>query len=105
MTAFDRITLDPSIMSGHPCIRDTRVTVTLVLNLVADGMNAEQIIETHPSIERDDISQALRCAALLAEENPTGAIWTDMDRLAAEIGAHWPANVAATEAVRDVRRD
>ena len=37
--------------------------------------------------------------------NETAAIWTDMDRLAAEIAAHWPADVSATDAVRDVRRD
>lgn len=69
MTAFDRITVDPNIMGGRACIRGKRVTVALILNLFANGMSAEQIVEAYPYLELEDIRQALRYAAWLAEEN------------------------------------
>ncbi len=65
---FDRITFDPNVMGGRACIRGMRVTVSLVLNLVANGMSVEQIIEAYPYLEPDDVRQALRYAAWLAEE-------------------------------------
>jgi uncharacterized protein (DUF433 family) len=68
MLEFDRITFDPHVMGGKACIRGMRVTVSLVLNLVANGMNTEEIIEAYPYLEREDIQQALRYAAWLTEE-------------------------------------
>jgi uncharacterized protein (DUF433 family) len=68
MLEFDRITFDPQVMGGKACIRGMRVTVSLVLNLVANGMNTEQIIEAYPYIEREDIRQALQYAAWLTKE-------------------------------------
>ena len=68
MLKFDRITFDPHVMGGKACIRGMRVTVSLVLNLVANGMNTEQIIEVYPYLEREDIRQALQFAAWLTEE-------------------------------------
>jgi uncharacterized protein (DUF433 family) len=68
MLAFDRITFDPYIMGGKACIRGMRVTVSLVLNLVANGMSAEEIIEAYPYLEQEDIRQALQYAAWLAQE-------------------------------------
>jgi uncharacterized protein (DUF433 family) len=65
---FDRITFDPNVMGGRACIRGMRVTVSLVLNLVANGMSTDQIIEAYPYLEPDDIRQALQYAAWLAEE-------------------------------------
>ncbi|MDZ7699724.1 MAG: DUF433 domain-containing protein [Deltaproteobacteria bacterium] len=65
---FDRITVDPSIMNGRPCIRGMRVQVSLILNLTADGMAAEEIIQAYPYIEPEDISQCLRYASWLAED-------------------------------------
>ena len=69
VTEFDRITFDPHIMAGRACIRDTRVTVSLVLNLISNGMTTDEIIEAYPYLEPEDIAQALRYAAWLAEEN------------------------------------
>ena len=69
MLGLQRITFDPNVMGGRACIRGMRVTVSLVLNLVANGMSAEEIVEAYPYLERDDIRQALRYAALLAEES------------------------------------
>ncbi len=65
---FDRITVDPSVMNGRPCIRGMRVQVSLVLNLVANGMTKEEIIEAYPYIESEDIAQCLRYASWLAED-------------------------------------
>ena len=69
MPSLDRITFDPNIMGGRACIRGLRVTVALVLNLVANGMSVAEIIEAYPYLEEDDIRQALRYAAFLAEES------------------------------------
>ena len=68
MLSLDRITFDSNIMGGRACIRGMRVTVSLVLNLVANGMSTEEIIEAYPYLEPEDIGQALQYAAWLAEE-------------------------------------
>ena len=68
VTAFDRITFDPHVMGGKACIRGLRVTVSLVVNLVANGMSTEQILAAYPYLEAEDIRQSLRYAAWLAEE-------------------------------------
>ena len=69
---FDRITFDPDVLGGRACIRGMRVTVSLIVNLVATGMSTEEIVEAYPYLEPDDVRQALQYAALLADE-PTGA--------------------------------
>lgn len=68
MLGFDRITFDPNVMGGRACIRGLRVTVSLIVNLVANGMDIDEIIEAYPYLEADDIRQALQYAAWLAEE-------------------------------------
>jgi uncharacterized protein (DUF433 family) len=68
MLKFERITFDQSVMGGKACIRGMRVTVALVINLIANGMGTEEIIEAYPYLEPDDISQALQFAAWLTEE-------------------------------------
>jgi uncharacterized protein (DUF433 family) len=68
MLEFERITFDQSVMGGKACIRGLRVTVSLVINLVANGMSTEEIIEAYPYLEPDDVRQALQFAAWLAEE-------------------------------------
>jgi uncharacterized protein (DUF433 family) len=65
---FERITFDPQIMGGRACIRGMRVTVSLVLNLIANGMSVEEIIRDYPYLEAEDISACLRYAAFLASE-------------------------------------
>jgi len=69
MLGFERITFDPNVMGGRACIRGMRVPVSLLVNLVANGMTNEEIIEAYPYIEPEDIRQALQYAAWLAEEN------------------------------------
>lgn len=68
MMGLDRITFDPEVMGGRACIRGLRVTVSLVLNLTANGMTPEEIVEAYPYLEAEDVHQALRYAAWLAEE-------------------------------------
>ena len=69
MLGFDRITFDPQVMGGRACIRGMRITVSLVLNLVASGSSGDEIREDYPDLEPEDITQALQYAAWLAEES------------------------------------
>jgi len=69
MTKLDRITFDLSVMGGRATIRGMRVTVSLVVNLVANGMSNEEILDAYPYLEPEDIRQALQYAAWLAEES------------------------------------
>ena len=68
MLGFDRITFDRRIMAGQACIRGMRITVSLIVNLVAHGKSAAEILEEYPDLEPDDIRQALEYAAWLARE-------------------------------------
>jgi uncharacterized protein (DUF433 family) len=65
---LDRITFNPKIMAGQACIRGIRVPVSLILNLLANGKTAEQIIEDYPYLELEDIEQCLLYAAWLSRE-------------------------------------
>lgn len=68
MKLLDRITFNPKIMGGKPCIRGMRVTVGTLVGLVAAGHSKEEILELYPYLEREDIDQALSYAAWRAEE-------------------------------------
>lgn len=68
MLGLDRITFDPHIMGGRACIRGMRLTVSLIINLVANGTSQEEILAAYPYLEAEDIRQALQYAAWLAEE-------------------------------------
>ena len=65
---FDRITFDPQVMGGRACIRGMRITVSLIVNLVANGMTTEQILAEYPDLEAEDVRQAVQYAASLANE-------------------------------------
>ncbi|MFH7027961.1 MAG: DUF433 domain-containing protein [Heteroscytonema crispum UTEX LB 1556] len=67
MLGFDRITFDRNIMSGQACIRGMRITVSLVLNLLATGMTPAEIVEEYPELKLEDIQQCLKYAAWLAK--------------------------------------
>ena len=62
MEGIDRISRDPAIMTGKPIIRGMRVTVGMVVGLVAAGYSFERILEAYPYLEREDIVQSLRYA-------------------------------------------
>jgi uncharacterized protein (DUF433 family) len=65
---LNRITFNPRIMGGRACLRGMRITVSLVVNLVANGMTVTEILREYPSLEAEDIRQALQYAASLAAE-------------------------------------
>lgn len=66
--AYERITIDPRRMSGLPCIRDTRMTVSAVLGQLAAGRSTEEILSDYPYLERADILAALEFAAAAVQE-------------------------------------
>lgn len=68
MTQFDRITHNPQVMGGKPCIRGMRVTVGMIVGQIGAGKSIEEILSDYLYLEREDILQALRYAAWLAEE-------------------------------------
>ena len=68
MRTLDRITFDPLVMGGKPCIRGLRVTVGMIVGLVAAGRTREQILGLYPYLETEDITQALSYAAWRVEE-------------------------------------
>ena len=68
MPPLDRITRDPQIMGGKPCIRGMRVTVGTLVGLVAAGRSPSEILGAYPYLEQDDIRQALTYAAWRVEE-------------------------------------
>jgi len=68
MTQFDRITLDPALMGGKPCVRGMRVTVRMIVGQIGAGRTIEEVLSDYPYLEREDVRQALRYAAWLAED-------------------------------------
>jgi uncharacterized protein (DUF433 family) len=66
MHGFDRITFDPDILGGRACIRGMRISVSLIVNLVADGMTAPQIVAEYPDLDEEDVAEALKYAAWVA---------------------------------------
>jgi uncharacterized protein (DUF433 family) len=65
---FARITIDPAICTGKPCIRGLRFPVARLLGLLAAGETREAILKAYPYLEAGDIDEALRYAAFLAED-------------------------------------
>jgi uncharacterized protein (DUF433 family) len=68
MATLDRITRDPAVMGGRPCIRGMRVTVGMIVGQIGSGVTIEDLLADYPYLEREDVLQALRYAAWLAEE-------------------------------------
>ncbi len=68
MREFKRITFDPKIMGGQACIRGMRIPVSLIVNLVANGLTTDEIIKEYPDLETDDVKEALQYASWLAKE-------------------------------------
>ena len=68
MPHLDRITRDPSVMGGKPCVRGMRATVGMIVGQIGAGHTIDELLADYPYLEREDILQALRYAAWLAEE-------------------------------------
>jgi len=67
METMERITQNPSVMGGKPCIRGMRVTVGMIVGQIGAGVSVEELLAEYPYLEREDIMQALRFAASLAQ--------------------------------------
>jgi uncharacterized protein (DUF433 family) len=65
---LDRITIDPEVMSGQPCIRGLRIPVPIILRLLAKGRTISNILEDYPELEEEDIKQALSFASWATTE-------------------------------------
>lgn len=65
---FDRITQTPEILAGRATVRGLRISVAHIVNLVANGMTAAQIVEELPDLQEEDVRQALGYAAALAQD-------------------------------------
>ena len=68
MTDFARISQDPAVMGGKPCIRGKRVTVGMIVGQIGAGLSIETLLGEYPYLEREDVFEALRYAAWRAEE-------------------------------------
>ena len=68
MHNLTRITFNPEVMGGKPCIRGMRVTVGTIVGLVASGKTVDKVLADYPYLEREDILEALSYAAWRAEE-------------------------------------
>jgi len=69
MKAYPRITVNPAQMGGVPCIRGLRIPVATVVGMVAEGMTDQEILKDYPSLESEDIREALRFAAEAVREH------------------------------------
>ncbi len=65
---FKRITVDPKVFGGKPCIRGLRFPVSRLLGLLASGETKESILKAYPYLEAEDIDEAFRYAAFMAED-------------------------------------
>jgi len=65
---LDRITQEPDVMGGKPCIRNTRVTVGMLVGSIASGQTVNDVLADFPYVEREDVMQALQYAAWLAQD-------------------------------------
>lgn len=68
MANFDRITQQPDVMGGKPCIRGMRVTVGMIVGMIGAGHSIEAILSDYPYLEREDVLQALCYAAWRADD-------------------------------------
>ncbi len=64
-----RVTVDPNVCTGKPCIRGTRIYIAIILDALAEGLTPEEIIDHYPHLTVDDVHAALAYAAELSREN------------------------------------
>jgi uncharacterized protein (DUF433 family) len=65
---FTRITIRANQMGGVPCVRGLRIPVATVVGMIADGMTEDEIMASYPDLEREDIHESLRYAAIAVRE-------------------------------------
>ncbi len=65
---FDRISADPNICLGQPTVTGTRITVSVILHMIASGMSCQEIAQEYPELREEDVQQAAAYCAWLAAE-------------------------------------
>ena len=65
---LERITIDPEVMGGQPCIRGLRIPVSFIVKLLATGRTKDEILEEYPELEEEDIAESLKYAAWATSE-------------------------------------
>ena len=68
METFERITIDPKVFGGKPCIRGMRFPVSKIVELIAADVSMQEILDDYPYLEKEDIRQALKYAAWALQE-------------------------------------
>ena len=68
MSLLERISIDPNVCFGKPCIRGTRIWVSLILDFLANGMSMEELLAEYPQLEMEDIRAAIAYGAEMARE-------------------------------------
>lgn len=68
MKEFTRVTMDPAVMGGKPCIRGMRITVGTIVGLLAEGHSFQDVLAAYPHLEEQDIREALSYAAWRSQE-------------------------------------
>jgi uncharacterized protein (DUF433 family) len=68
MERLDRITVNPNVCLGQPTIRETRITVSVVLKMLAGGKSIQDVLEAYPELEAKDIQQAMQFAAWVVSD-------------------------------------
>lgn len=68
MEKLDRITIDPNICLGQPTLRGMRITVAVVLKMLAGGRSVEDVLRAYPELEAEDVQQAMRYAAWVVSD-------------------------------------
>ena len=68
MELLDRITINPNVCLGQPTIRGMRITVSVILKMLAGGNSVQQVIDAYPELEADDIRQAMKYAAWIVSD-------------------------------------
>ncbi len=96
-TQLDRISHKPDLMGGKASIRGKRVTVAMIVNQIATGRGADDILQDSPDLEREDVVQALRYAAWLAEGQDL-ALADEATRTSWSIPSRW-GDTAPTKAL------
>ena len=66
---LQRVSVDPEVCAGRPCIRGTRIYIAIVLDALSEGLTPQEIVEQYPPLELDDVRAAVAYAAELAREN------------------------------------
>ncbi|MBI3695219.1 MAG: DUF433 domain-containing protein [Acidobacteria bacterium] len=66
---LDRVTVDPRVCAGKPCVRGTRIYIAIILDALAEGLSPQEILDHYPSLQVEDIRAAVAYAAELAREN------------------------------------